>query len=227
MHEIEMSRERKLVFQGAFILPSSLASSRRRFASACKDSISFFKALTRKDAWRALGIHRSSIMRIPAPIEPKSIGIREVSNFQNRNLITMGGVAEFCTAKMATKRMIMTVSQRKICMGFVLGSFPPILPKVRIEFKGNRKRMVCGKSKALCSAGFRTNLPYRIPAGSSGLAAVCSPFSTHGLQNLPDCERDQTHSNDQDPSLLSGINHLQYAGEPGQVNGEDEQPHAQ
>jgi len=85
--------------------------------------------------------------------------------------------------------------------------------------------MVCGKSKALCSAGFRTNLPYRIPAGSSGLAAVCSPFSTHGLQNLPDCERDQTHSNDQDPSLLSGINHLQYAGEPGQVNGEDEQPH--
>jgi hypothetical protein len=77
-------------------------------------------------------------MRIPAPIEPKSIGIREVSNFQNRNLIVRGGAAEFCTAKVATQRMIMTVSQRKICMGFVLGSFSIILPGILQKFKENQ-----------------------------------------------------------------------------------------
>ena len=79
--------------------------------------------------------------RIPAPIDPKSIGIREVSHFQNRNLITMGGVAEFCIAKMAAQRMITKASQRKICMGFDLRSFSTILPKVWRDFKGYHKSL--------------------------------------------------------------------------------------
>ena len=81
-------------------------------------------------------------MRIPAPIDPKSMGIREVSNFQNRNLIIMGGVAEFCTAKMATQRMITKTSQRKICIGFDPGSFYIILPGILRKFKENQNGLI-------------------------------------------------------------------------------------
>jgi hypothetical protein len=43
----------------------------------------------------AFGIQKKKVMRIPTPIDPKMVYIREVSNFQKRNLMVTRGADEF------------------------------------------------------------------------------------------------------------------------------------
>jgi hypothetical protein len=68
--------------------------------------------------------------------------MREVSNFQKRNLIVTSGAFEFCTAKIAIPKAIKKTSQIKTCMVFLLSNpplptgkqAPPFLKGVREDY---------------------------------------------------------------------------------------------
>jgi hypothetical protein len=49
----------------------------------------------RKEDRMAIGIQKRRVMRIPKPIEPKTVNTREVLKGQKRNSISMIGAFEF------------------------------------------------------------------------------------------------------------------------------------
>jgi hypothetical protein len=59
----------------------------------------------------ALGIHRNNIIRIPIPVDPKRVYMREVSNFHTRNFTVMRGAEEFWSAKIAIPTAISNTNQ--------------------------------------------------------------------------------------------------------------------
>jgi hypothetical protein len=74
-------------------------------------STCFFNSLNRIEDLIALGTHRKRVTRIPVPIDPRTVWIREVSNRHMRNFIITKGAFEFWTAKMAIPMATKNINQ--------------------------------------------------------------------------------------------------------------------
>jgi hypothetical protein len=74
-------------------------------------STRFFNSLNRIEDLIALGTHRKRVTRIPVPIDPRIVWIREISNRHMRNFIVTKGAFEFWTAKMAMPKATKNINQ--------------------------------------------------------------------------------------------------------------------